>query len=250
MLCEAFLTSSVIHDFGIWGKNQNWTRKCKVWTIQQIVCILQITENPPAILCLLQITENPPTGRNHLKLKMATWNEIHVISAGGKWTESIWMKRARNLCSGGQTGLSTVQVGSWIQIVCPTCQTWLLVMPRWITNGRLRESTRKEIDPDVNLWRGGLTLSWRCRLAESLSCWWRSPPQLPAPPPFRTPACRTSSWMLNPRTSVTISSFCPSFVSRLVWALLFSNSCKRSWFGQEVFGNFFPRQNDGRADRK
>ena len=129
-------------------------------------------------------------------------------------------------------------------------QTWLLVMPRWITNGRLRESTRKKIDPDVNLWRGGLTLFWRCRLAESLKFWWRSPPQLPAPPLFRTPACRTSSWMLNPRTSVTISSFCPSFVSLLVWALLFSDSCKRSWFGQEVFGNFFPRQNDGQEDRK
>ena len=192
----------------------------------------------------------PATGRSHLKLKMATWNEIHVISAGGKWTESIWMKRARNLCSGGQTGLSTVQVGSWIQIVCPTCQTWLLVMPRWITNGRLRESTRKEIDPDINLWRGGLTLFWRYRLAESLSCWWTSPPLHPAPPPFRTPACRTSSWMLNPWTSVTISSFCPSFVSLLVWALLFSNSCKRSWLEQEVFGNFFHRQNDGQADRK
>ena len=126
----------------------------------------------------------------------------------------------------------------------------LLVMPRWINNGRLRlEQQKRNWSGNKCLTmkggRGGrLTSSWRSRRRQVSSLeTFRIPLQPRAPPPRgRTRECRTSSWsaiwssfpfdQIRPvLASVKLSSFSPCFVSLLVWAVLFDNSCKSNLIG-------------------
>ena len=210
---------------------------------------------------------NPPQVPDHFKLEMDVWKGI----SGGKWTELILLVwTAKRNGAGGKTGLSTVGAVRVLNSNCLLCQTRLLVMPRWINNGWLKGGEKKLI------WEGNKCLTMKggqaggdLRLPEDLVCdrFWASedfkflsklwllrllqPAHKCVKHHLDRQSSQTSRLIKSALlASVKLSSFCPCFVSLLVWALLFNNSCKSKLIGARSIWKLFAKWRTGRHRKK